>query len=353
MVRSPEPEPEPAPSMTPLPHPPRDTARTTPMRLPGSVRRTSHINMTWPDGRDGGLRLTGRARDLLTPVSGSPAVLSEASVVVGVGDGRQLTSITVSPDRPAAGELVGARGGGGYRKALDSALPGELEAGTPLYYLLDDVAGCTLIAGFAWSRHGDWLGSGRNLPPGGPGPSRPFPATSRVCAGLGPGSVSFVRMERDGNMGHNLTPAVEVADPDDAWSWHDIDPAPLVCMRRRRRVDVVRSIGDIQVEAMFRDACWDPDGTEESLHEYSLEATVDPSSMVLTSISARPRSLPFPDCQSAGGYVDKLVGTPMSALRRQVTKILVGAECCTHLNDMLRALAEVPVLVGYLPTDFA
>ncbi|HEY3941946.1 MAG TPA: DUF2889 domain-containing protein [Acidimicrobiales bacterium] len=271
---------------------------------------------------------------------------AEASMTVGVAEGRLIRSLVTDPGRPTLAGLVGARGGGGYRKALDVALPGERSAGTPLYYLLDDVAGCTLIAGFAWTRHGRSIGPG-HTGQGGP-VNRRLPVAGRVCAGLGPGSISFVRLERDGEMGHNLTPAVEVAEPTDPWSWHAIEPAPAVCMRRRRRVDVA-AIGDqIRVDAMFRDACWDPDGTEESLHEYSLEATVDAATMVLSDIAVRARSLPFPDCQSAGSYVNKLVGTPMAELRTKVIEILAGPECCTHLNDMLRALAEVPVLAAQI-----
>jgi hypothetical protein len=101
---------------------------------------------------------------------------------------------------------------------------------------------------------------------------------------------------------------------------------------------------------MFRDACWDPEGTELSLHEYSLEATVDRKTMTLASIAAQPRSLPFPECQFAGGYVGKLVGLPVAELRTSVIRTLVGEECCTHLNDALRALAEIGVLVDALGT---
>jgi hypothetical protein len=36
------------------------------------------------------------------------------------------------------------------------------------------------------------------------------------------------------------------------------------------------------------------------------------------------------------------------ALRERVLDELKGTAGCTHLNDMLRALAEVPVLVGAL-----
>jgi hypothetical protein len=42
------------------------------------------------------------------------------------------------------------------------------------------------------------------------------------------------------------------------------------------------------------------------------------------------------------------VGTPLADLRHEVLDKLRRVDGCTHLNDVLRALAEVPVLVGYL-----
>jgi hypothetical protein len=44
-------------------------------------------------------------------------------------------------------------------------------------------------------------------------------------------------------------------------------------------------------------------------------------------------------------------GTPLRALRREVLDRLRLTDCCTHLNDGLRALAEVPVLVDALSQD--
>jgi hypothetical protein len=328
-----------------VPPPPDDPAASTIARQPGSVRRTAHINMTWPNGRDGDLELRGRARDLHTRRDGSVEVLDEAAMVIEVGDHRTLTGVTLDPPHANAHLLVGAQGGGGYRKQVDEVLPGEREAGTPLYYLLDDVAGASLIAGFAWSRHqADWMNRDAVQHE-----ERPRPVfTTRICSGLGPGTVSFARVEDDGDMGHHLTPAVEVADPDDPWSWHEIDPAPLVCCRRRRRVDVWRDGDEIVIDAMFRDAVWNPEGVELSLHEYSIEGAVDAESLVVSRITATPRSLPFGDCQFAAPNVSRLVGQHIGDFRRSVIQTLQGADCCTHLNDALRALAEVPVLVARL-----
>jgi hypothetical protein len=80
-------------------------------------------------------------------------------------------------------------------------------------------------------------------------------------------------------------------------------------------------------------------------------ATVDPVQGILSSVTADPRVLPYLECPSAAGGVDAMIGTPVADLRDAVLERLKGTAGCTHLNDALRALAEVPVLARTLLDD--
>jgi hypothetical protein len=60
--------------------------------------------------------------------------------------------------------------------------------------------------------------------------------------------------------------------------------------------------------------------------------------------------LPWDECPGAAGSAARLVGQPVGALRRIVGDELRGTSTCTHLNDLLRSLADVPHLVALLPT---
>ena len=120
-------------------------------------------------------------------------------------------------------------------------------------------------------------------------------------------------------------------------------------MRRARRIDVWAGRGEIVVDAMFRDSCWRPDRTEVAVHEYCLEATIDATTGTLTSVRADPRVLPYPECPPAAGNVARLEGVRVAELRTVVLERLRGVDCCTHLNDALRSLAEVPTLAVALP----
>ena len=328
-----------------LPEPPDDSLVGTPPRRPGSVRRTAHINMVWPDGRGTQLQLRGRARDLLTTADRRPVVLAEARMVVGVGPERTIESVEVHPPRPGAEGLVGARGGDRMRSVIDEAIPGERESATPLHFLLDDVAGASLIAGFAWSQsHPDEFRSQ-------PRPAAQVRLLRRgriICSGLRPGGYAELKRERGDNLSHYLRRAGDIETPDDSWGWHEIEPAPAVCLRRRRRVDVWRENGELAVDAHFRDSLWDATGTELALHEYSLEVGLDPAHHTVTRIAARPRVLPFPECPWAASHVSTLVGRRVDGFRTGVQETLTELECCTHLNDMLRCLAEVGHLASAL-----
>ena len=56
--------------------------------------------------------------------------------------------------------------------------------------------------------------------------------------------------------------------------------------------------------------------------------------------------LPFPECQWAPEHVTLLIGRPVRSFRTDVQSTLTELQACTHLNDMLRCLAEVPALAA-------
>jgi hypothetical protein len=331
----------------PVPDPPDDSVVGTPDRRAGSLRRTAHINMVWPAGRGTPTHLRGAARDLLTSADGKAEVVAEASMVVVVGDGRTVNAVETVPEHAGIGRLVGAVGGSNFRAAIDAAIPGERDAATPLYFLLDDIAGASLIAGFAWSqsKEGQWM---QGPPPRQPGGSGPRLRKGRIiCSGLRPDGFAAARHEVGDFGGHFLRLAGDLST-DDALGWHDIEPAPEVCMRRRRRVDVWRDGSLLVVDAHFRDSLWRHDGVELALHEYTVDARLDAATRTIEAIHAQPRVLPFPECPMAAPHVEALVGMQVGGFRTSVQDTLTELEACTHLNDMLRCLAEVASLAARL-----
>lgn len=336
-------------STPPLPDAaPSRSAGHAPLRRPDSVRRTSSIDMTWPQGRDGEMHFAGRARDILTVRPDQPpALLRLDTLEAGIGADRTITRLRTEPPREAAARLVGMRGGGYLRQALDEALPDERDAGSPLYLLIDDLSGTSLIAGWAWSRWSkDWL------------PKDYREATPEqvmilrrermegVCIGFRPGSSALADL--DGST-QNCAPVVPLPHPDDPQGWHELTLHTDTSMRRARRIDVWREDGRLRVDAMFQDSASEPTGGRVAIHEYRLSATVDPATMTLVDVVADPRILPYRECPSAAANVGRLVGTPLREMRGVVLQELRKVAGCTHLNDALRALAEVPVLVAGLP----
>jgi hypothetical protein len=324
-----------------------DSITGTPPRRRGSVRRTATIDMVWPGGFGTPLHLVGRARDLVTPARGDPVVADAAEMLVTIADNRTVASVETVPARAGIEGLVGTQGGSYLRAAIDEVLPGERDAATPLHLLLDDVAGTSLIAGYAWSRWRDDMR--RLMSRGGDHPSEFGVRKGRIiCSGLRPDGWAQTARERGDAHPHASRLAGDIASPDDPLAWHEMPERPPVCMRRHRRIDVQPADGALVVDAFFRDSCWEPDGTEMALHEYTVDAVVDASSLTLRSVRARPRVLPFPECQWAAPNVAVLEGMPVATFRTSVQETLTELQCCTHLNDMLRCLAEVPALAQHL-----
>jgi hypothetical protein len=300
--------------------------------------------MTWPAGIGTDMHIDAAARDLVTTAAGTAEVGACATLDVVVDPARQLRALSVTPERSDLDALVGVRGGSGFRRQLQALMAEEMAAGTLSYFLLDDMPGITLVGPFAWRLWPEMAGFYADRKHHGPG----YDMTG-ICAGFRPDGLPIARMNRGEDPRHNLVPALDLDEPGDSLAWHEIaePPGDSAMLRRRRRIDVVDG-PELVVDSVFRDSMWSPEGVETVVHEYGLHARVDRDSLRLTAITADPRVLPFQTCPSAASNVDLLLGESMATLRHRVLELVVSTDGCTHLNDALRALAEVPVLVAEL-----
>jgi hypothetical protein len=322
---------------------PRNPQPLPPSRVPGSVRRTSSLLMSFPGGFGTSMHLDGRCRDIRTTAAGGVDLLGEAEVHVRAAADRTIEAIEARPAVPGVDRLVGARGGSDLRAAIDAAVPDERRNGTPLHLLLDDLGGGTLIGGFVFFLWRDELPEVRERLG-----SRAPRQMQGICSGFRTGSSALNANGTMANTPHNVARTFGLVDPSDPEGWHRLDTPPGIATRRARRIDVRIDGEQLVIDAMFRDNAWRPDGTEVAVHEYSLEATADRTTGALLSLHAEPRVLPFRECPGAAPNAVRLVGTPLRDLRSVVLQTLRSTDCCTHLNDALRALAEVPILAGYI-----
>jgi hypothetical protein len=329
--------------MTPtVPAPLRRTANPAPPRPAGSIRRTSSIDVSWPEGVTGTRVLHGRARDLLSDASGQARVLGEATMAATLDPARTILAITADPDPARLQELVGERGGGHLRMVMGEVLPELIAGADPLYLLLDDISGISLISIWAWSLwHPEWLQAMRS----GDATADAMAERADVCGGLQRGTAGL-DPDRRGEVG--TADGGGLRNPGDPGGWHEFPALPGVTMRRARRIDVWRDGGLIRIDSAFQDSAPRPDGTRAALHEYRLEATVDAATQELLSLEPEPRVLPFGECPGAVHNARALAGSPLPAIRETVLSQLRGPKGCTHLNDALRALADVPRLVESL-----
>lgn len=319
-------------------------ARATVARSPGSARRTTHVDIL-PLGatsRDG-LRLRAAARDLLTGTSGEVTVIGAASLLAELGPERHLRALTVDPQLPGLSGLADRVVGPGFRAALAETVPDQCSARTLRYLLLDDLPVAALIAGYA-DLHSKEV------------PFRPGTLPTDVCAGWASDATLVQGALATGTVTVTVGPAAPDLAASDPPGWHGMGPVAAGAMRRRRLIDVrpggAAPGGAIEVRATFRDSHVGPDGVERVLHEYHLEAAVDRPSGTVLRCAARPMVLPWPECPRATASAGGLIGHPVGSVRDVVRSSLHGTGTCTHLNDLLRSVADVVPLARALGIDW-
>ena len=127
---------------------------------------------------------------------------------------------------------------------------------------------------------------------------------------------------------------------------------PCIGMRRVRRVDVTegRDGTEVAIDAMFRDTYVRGDGVETIIHEYTLLATPGSENRSVLESRATPRVLPYGSVRG-GGERGRITGMTLPELHSRVRRELHGTSTCTHLNDLLRSVADAEALIALLPGD--
>jgi hypothetical protein len=311
---------------------PQQPAAATPDRAPGSMRRTSSIDVVRVEGATGPVQIVAHARDLSTGPDGAARVVARRSIRAELAPTLELTAIDAEPPEPALAHLLGRTVGAGFRTAAADALPDARRAADLLYLLLDDLPVATLVSGYAMQRAG--------LVPG--IPRERYAPTIDLCSGWRAGGTLMQIVESSGAPPMTLGPAApRLERTDDRDAWHALpDPAPRT-VRRRRRIDVRPDDRALHVDAMFRDSHFDDDRDESVVHEYELQATIDRATLAITTAVATPHVLPYVECPSAAASTGRLVGLRLDELRDRVRSEFVGTSTCTHLNDLLRSLEDV------------
>jgi hypothetical protein len=309
-----------------------------PARRPRSARRTTSIDMTRDEGSLDPVYLNGFARDLWTTADGTVTELGSATLSATIElIARVVRHVEVTPPVAATSRLAGAPAMSGFRAAADNAAPELRHARDLRYTLLDDVPVATLISGHALSASnllGDVAKSG-------------YLPVADQCAGFASGGQLLTSLEEGGSVTPTGPDAPDLDHGDDPWAWHRVPALPRHGMRRRRRIDAYAdSAGRVGVDAMFRDTYVRSDGVETIIHEYTLDAVVDAETGIIVESQATPRVLPWQECPKAVASAARITGMTLQELHFRVRQELSGTSTCTHLNDLLRSVADAEALIG-------
>jgi Protein of unknown function (DUF2889) len=293
--------------------------------------------MTRDEGSLDPVYLNGRARDQWTAADGSATELGTATLSATIElIARVVRHVEVTPPIAATSRLAGAPAMSGFRAAADKAAPELRHARDLRYTLLDDVPVATLISGHALSASnllGDVAKSG-------------YLPVADQCAGFASGGLLLTSFEAGDPVIVTGPEAPDLDDSDDPWAWHHVQALPHHGMRRRRRIDVYEdSTARVGIDAMFRDTYVRSDGMETIIHEYTLEAVVNTETGIIVESRATPRVLPWQECPGAVASAARITGMTLQELHFRVRQELSGTSTCTHLNDLLRSVADAEALI--------
>lgn len=297
--------------------------------------------------------MVGRARDYATGAGRDGQTLAGETLAEGafrlrMNEDKTIVAIEADPPHPGIESLVGERGGGHLRMVLRERMPALIASADPLYLVLDDISGTALVSAFAWSQwYPDWAEKLRERM-GEETMAQMMEQRINVCWGLQEGNTGVRREGPPSNVAD--ADAGELRNPADAEGWHDFFDAEGPGFRRARRIDVVREDGSgkLRIDSAFQDSAKMKQGGRVAIHEYLLRVIADADTLTIEQLDIEPRILPFSECPGAIHNAQRLVGKRIDAIRDEVLALLRGPQGCTHLNDALRALAEVPRLAERL-----
>jgi hypothetical protein len=307
-----------------------------------------HLDYDWIDAVDA--RVVGAARDEVALADGTVEVVDETALEV-VTEGGMITGFDTHGVAFDGTELVAHPLRMGFRRRARELY--DAEGGT-FGLLLDDLSGAMVAAGYVLAM--EW---GDDGPPRTPAPADARPpealptepppgATERqlsqsdLCSGWRADGTMMTMLRTGQAMRFN--PVAPVPALPRGADWPD-RPIPVPGLRRHRRIDVQPDDGAWRVDAWFRDTYCSPAGALGSLHEYTVDVVVDARDHTVLAVRATPHVLPWDECPAAADAVGQLLGMRVDDFRATVQKTLVGVECCTHLNNELRELADLPTMV--------
>ena len=300
------------------------------------MRRTTALDFLWAGDLLGPCTLLATGRDLLTQSDGT-TVLGTATIRATLTPpAAVVTAIELDAVDLDAEALLGVSVSTGFRRSLQRAVPAERRAGLQ-YRLLHDLPGATMVSQSVPIHAGHKLFEPRDLM-----------VLADVCQGWRSGAHQMNEV-RTGRAPQPYGPVPgDLDDGSDPLAWHAVEFPPGDTFRRSRRIDVWRDGDELRIDLHYRDAYRPVARPAMVIHEYSVRGRADAESLQIREMTTEAHALPWSDCNSVVSSTDELVGVRLGECDASVRTRLAGTAGCTHLNDSLRELDEVPALAAVL-----
>lgn len=325
---------------------PRTPLSATPTLQPHTVRRTTSLDLIRTEFL-GPVSVDARGRDVAADAEGTPHEQAFARLDIDMESVDCIATVrahgTQSPTPEQLALLSGSNPSHGYRKQLGQAVSDHVARTTLWHLVLDDLPGITLVSGVA-PQHAEALAGG------GPITEMTIAAADQMAefmADICAGWAREATMLREFNSADGLPIACGPIAPNietPAGVWHDMPQLVAHSVRRQRRIDVTVTPQAWVFETHFRDSAVNEIGEHRCVHEYLLRGSADPASGAVRELECRALTLPWQECPGAVASAQRVVGQRLTDIRSMVRTDFHGASTCTHLNDTIRSLGDIPSL---------
>ncbi len=301
------------------------------------IARSSFLDIA-PDPNAEGVRsVRGRVTETSQRGARSSEPTTVADLLAVIGPMGDLVALETVPVLEHPSELVGTSATRGFRKLL-----GGLGAISPETRALRRLL---------WDLPVELMVSGQSAMVDHPAIEPPtiiIPLSGvDQCAGWSAGGEMLTKIEAaGGTLQMDLSPTLVSAD--DELGDPSMGALPPMATRRRRVTTATGRDDVFEMVNRFRDSFADPDGIERALHEWTTVATFDSTTRALTSIEVSAGQLPWIECPSAAPSALRLLGCTPAEIGPTVGGSFLGPSTCTHLNDALRSLEDLPDLFDQL-----
>lgn len=270
--------------------------------------------------------------------------ITELSINALLDQEKHIKTLEIQPTNDILGNLlINTNIATGFRKYLAELSSSAYPYGSLIHQLLDDLPTGSIIASYVYFRQ--FTKALNQIPED--VKSNILDKLTDSCAGWEKTGHAVKQVSKSLPIPVKISGKLnrDELDDDNPYSNKYLNPN---WMRRYRRIEILKDLDLLYINASFHDTFSNPQSEEITLQGYLIKISVKPfNNYEIVQTEIIKSYLPFNECQNAYKSLDQLEKTSVFELQEKATT-LKGTAGCLHLNDLLRSVGFLMNYLNYL-----